>query len=66
MQKRQGRFLVAAALATVLALSGASAFADGGGSEPFPKPAGASVFAEVASVFGYYADAASYVVDSVY
>jgi len=61
MRGNTGRVVTAMALVVVLALSGASAFADGGGTEPQPKPNGASTFSEVQ----VFLDAASYVVNLV-
>jgi hypothetical protein len=62
----RGRVSVAALLVVVMALSGARAFADGGGSEPLPKPTGRSFSSEVyeaaSSVFG----AVSFLMDLMY
>lgn len=59
MRGNTGRVIAAVALMVVLALTGSSAFADGGGSEPQPKSA--NTFSEV----GFLLDAASYVVNLV-
>ena len=64
MRGNTGRVVMAMALAVVLALSGSAAFADGGGSEPLPKPNGASTYTEMDGVVGFL-DAVSAVASMV-
>jgi hypothetical protein len=53
MKGNAGRVVTAIALAVVLALTGTSAFADGGTSGPTPKPDAASTYTEMDGVVGY-------------
>ena len=67
LEARRGRVSVAALMVAVVALSGASAFADGGGSDPLPKPAGGSaVYSEVYAAVGQVFHATSLLMELVY
>lgn len=63
---RRGRVSVAALLVVVMALSGTSAFADGGGSDPLPKPNTCSTFSEFVELVGCAFGATSLAVDLMY
>ena len=62
MRGNTGRVVTAMALVVVLALTGTSAFADGGGSEP--QPVGASTYSEIDGALGFL-DAVSSVLNLV-
>ena len=62
----RGRASVAALMVVVMALSGARAFADGGGSDPLPKPNRAPISSEVFNVVGTALGATSFLMDLMY
>jgi len=65
MKRNQSRVLTAMALAAVLALSSASAFADGGGNGPTPGQSGVSTYSVADGGLGFLLDATAAVLNLV-
>jgi len=65
MKRNQGRVLTAMALAVVLALTCGTAFADGGGNDPFPAQSSASTYSVDDGGLGFLLDATAAVLNLV-